>query len=313
MGIRISNAGLLTTIQDRGRLGYTAQGIQEGGAADKSAFSLANFLVGNSGGEGVFETTLMGLSGVFTTPAVFAVTGADVAPTLNDKPISMNTPHLANTGDVLTSAFAKQGCRSYYAFQGGIHQKEIMGSRSTNAKVGIGGYKGRKLQKYDLIFFGTTTPDIKTARILSEKSKARIAEYFPKNGEVTTLRVVLGLQKDLFTAKGIADFFSSEYTLTNDSDRMGTKLTGTPVETISGSDIVSDGIPLGAIQIPANGLPIIMGVDRQTVGGYAKLGTVISVDMDIIAQLKPSDAVKFKEVSLAEAQEIYKEIYKEIN
>jgi biotin-dependent carboxylase-like uncharacterized protein len=282
-----------------------AFGFQASGAMDKKAYEVANILVGNAGGESAIEMTLIGLSGEFTSDAVIAVTGADVSPELNGVSIPRYRAVAVKKGDVLSCGFAQSGCRAYLAVHGGFFLKKVMDSYSTNVKCGIGGYLGRPLKKEDLLYFNTVSPKV------AGLEKRGIEP--PKIESCAVVRAVLGPQDDYFTEKGIRTFFSSEYKLTNESDRMGIKLDGAEIESKNGSDIISDGIPFGGIQIPASGKPIVMAADRQTVGGYAKIATVISSDMAKLAQLKAGDTVRFKEISVADAQDVYLKEMKEID
>jgi antagonist of KipI len=300
MGIKILNPGLLTSIQDLGRVGYQKFGISPSGALDQTALKTANLLVNNSMGEAALEMTLMGAVIEFTASNVIAVTGGNFSPTLNDSPIPLYTAIAVKAGDTLALGVAKTGCRSYIAFSGGLDVPVVMGSKSTNLKCKLGGYQGRQLRMYDEIPFAAP---VETLPGLSQ----RIVPYYKREEKVNTLSVVLGLQTEYFTAKGMETFFGEEYTVTNRSDRMGCNLDGPVIEYQSKADIISDGIPFGGIQIPNGGKPIIMLSDRQTTGGYAKIATVISADIPLFVQRKMGDKIRFKEVSIEQAQEIYTE------
>ncbi|MDR1906018.1 MAG: biotin-dependent carboxyltransferase family protein [Clostridiales bacterium] len=300
MGIVLTNAGPISTIQDGGRAGYMAFGFQESGAMDKKAFNTANILVKNPRDEAAIEMTLMGISGEFTSDAVIAFTGADIQPKINGESAPRYQAVKARKGDVLTTSFATTGCRAYLAVHGGFYLKKVMDSYSTNVKCKIGGYMGRPLLNGDLLYFNTVEP-----KLSDEEISMRRADIPECVASPVLVRVLLGLQEDYFTKKGIETFFSSEYKVTNDSDRMGIKLDGEGIESKNGVDIISDGIPLGAVQIPASGKPIIMMADRQTVGGYAKIGAVVSADICVMAQLKPGDSLRFVQVTLKEAKDSY--------
>jgi biotin-dependent carboxylase-like uncharacterized protein len=299
MGLTINSAGLLSTVQDGGRRGYMQFGFQASGAMDKKSMAIANYLVGNDRGEGVIEMTMAGISASFDSDCVIALTGADVAPKLNGAPMPMYTAVCVKAGDSLKCGFAQKGCRAYLAVAGGLDVKSVLGSQSTNLKCKIGGFEGRALAAGDKIGFRKAVSTLLQMeyRHLAIETEIR---------QPQTVRVVTGLQLDYFSDKGVKTFFETEYTLSADSDRMGIKLEGEAVESKNGVDIISDGIPLGGIQIPSSGKPIIMMADRQTTGGYAKIATVISADIAKLAQLKPGDSVRFKEISLKKAQRIYK-------
>jgi biotin-dependent carboxylase-like uncharacterized protein len=305
--IKVNNPGLLTTVQDMGRYGYQKFGMPAAGAADPFAYRVANLLVGNTGNSSVLEMTYIGPELHFITEAVIAITGANMNPALDGVPIPMWETVTVPQNSILKFERALQGFRSYLAVRGGIDVPLVMGSRSTYLRGEIGGYKGRKLQKGDEIKFFDMGDKFKSF-IKKRLPKALIPDYKP----FRELRVVLGPQDDHFLEESINTFFSATYTLTGEIDRMGCRLEGPPLKHKKGADIISDGIPLGGIQVPGHGKPIIMLCDRQTTGGYAKIATVISADIPFAAQLKPGDEVKFKEVSLQEAYRIIEEQEKAI-
>lgn len=282
MKMTILSPGPLTTVQDEGRFGYMNTGFSPGGAMDLGALRLANLLVGNKMGEGALEMTMAGITATFSCDSVIAVTGADVSPVLNGKSISMNESILVKKGDELKLGFASNGLRSYLAVAGGFDLPLVMGSLSTNLKCALGGFHGRKLAAGDEI-------PLKTSVSSFEKRS-----FVPtaQNGTLD-IHVMLGPQEDYFTSDGIRNFFTEEYTVSPQSDRMGIRLEGAAVESKNGVDIISDGIAHGSVQIPAAGTPILMMADRQTTGGYAKIATVISSDLDLLAQAKPGSKIRF--------------------
>ncbi len=291
MKIRINFAGPLTTVVDGGRRGYMSAGFSSGGAMDVYSMRVANILVGNDRDEGALEITFMGIEAEFDSDAVIAITGADMSPEVNGTPIPTYEAVSVHAGDVLSMKTAKSGMRAYLAVAGGFEIPKVMGSYSTNLKCGIGGFLGRKLGVGDEIGLR------RSARLIGER-KAKKENGFSKE---ITLRVILGPQDDYFTDKGISDFLCREYTVSEKSDRMGVRLSGEAVENKSGVDIISDAIAMGSVQIPASGEPIIMMADRQTTGGYAKIATVISADLGLLAQARPGSSVSFKAVSYREA------------
>lgn len=298
MGIKVENGGILTTVQDEGRFGYQAYGVSTSGAMDSHAFHIANILVGNQMTEGALEMTFTGPALQFTSDNIIAVTGGDLTPMLDGKPFPMYQAILVKKGQKLFFAGARNGCRGYIAFAGGLEIPLVMGSKSTLIRNHIGGIEGRKLEKGDMIEFASP----KTVLPAMEKRKVAADIYPDKEIE---LRVVLGPQDDEFTENGIHNFFWHSGTITNEFDRMGCRIEGNPIEHKGDGNINTDGISLGSIQVPANGKPIIMLADRQSTGGYAKIGTVISVDLPKIAQSRPGFKVRFIEVSLDLAQDLY--------
>ena len=297
MGIRILSSGLLTTVQDLGRTGYQRTGISPSGAVDRKALKIANILVGNQPGEGALEMTMTGASMEFTEPDVVAVTGGDFEATLNGIRMPMYAAVPVRTGDVLALGPAKNGCRAYAAFAGGLGVPVMMGSKSTNLKCGIGGFEGRRLKADDELPFSAPCAEL-------DKMELRRVDLPDLPGPEALVRVVLGPQDDYFTQAGIRTLLSEAWTVTNRCDRMGCALDGTPIEYRTKADIISDGIPFGAVQIPSDGKPIVMLSDRQTTGGYAKIAAVISSDLPVFAQRRPGDRIRFQKISMREAQRI---------
>jgi len=242
--------------------------------------------------------TMMGMSLEFDSIAVIALTGADMEPEINGEPVRMYTAIEVHQGDVLTMKFAKSGMRSYLAVAGGFDISPVMGSMSTNLKCALGGFEGRKLKGGDIIPLRREI----SIDYIGERSTEPENDY----PDSITVRVVIGPQEDYFTDGGINTFLSSEYTVSDKSDRMGIRLDGEKIENKNGVDIISDGIATGSVQIPASGTPIIMMADRQTTGGYAKIATVISADLKKAAQAKPGTKIHFQTVSIKEAVELKK-------
>ena len=295
MSITVLNPGLLTTVQDMGRVGYQQFGVSVSGVMDPRSAAIANILAGNQEGEAVLECTMMGPHLQFDRANTIAITGGDLMPTLDGQPIPAYRAISVQAGQVLRFQAPKTGCRCFIAFTGGLDIPEVMGSRSTYLKAKIGGVEGRKLQKGDVIpFRAPGVPKNLNIRFISP-------EFVPR--QVYTLRVVLGPQDDAFTQEGMNTFLRETYTVTPEFDRMGCRLDGPAIQHVSGGDIISDGIAFGAIQIPSHGRPIIMLADRQTTGGYTKIATVISADFRLLGQLKAGDKVRFEKVSIAQAQE----------
>lgn len=300
MSVKVIIPGALTTVQDAGRYGYQSSGIQTSGVMDHKAYEEANALVGNTGGEAVLEATLFGGMMEVTADTVAAVAGADMEPKVNNVPCGMNRPVLLRAGDTLSLDMAKSGCRSYIAFAGGVDVPVVLGSRSTNMKCRMGGYKGRPLQTGDAFETGLWGEEA-AERYEEVRDRSFPAEAYTSPIEV---RVIEGPQAEYFTEKGKETFYSARYTISDQSDRMGYRLEGEAIESVDGTDIISDGIAFGAVQVPASGRPIVLLADRQTTGGYAKIATVCSFDIPRLVQGKPGDTVCFRRISLEEAQRI---------
>lgn len=297
--IKIINPGLLTTVQDQGRWGYQRYGMSVAGAMDSFATRTANLLVGNDENEGVLEATFLGPEILFNCDEVISITGANMQPKINDVPVPMWTALLVKMGDKLSFSSAACGIRTYIAFSRGIDVPIIMNSKSTFIRGEIGGYEGRKLMKDDMVPLGN--------RVLAVSGSYLPSAYIPKYNGDNTIRVVMGPQDDYFENKAIDTFLNSEYSITSEADRMGYRLEGPKIQHKDGADIISDGIVFGSVQVPGHGSPIIMMADRQTTGGYAKIGTVITPDLSKLAQMKPGDKINFKVVSIEESHEIYRE------
>lgn len=306
MGIRILKGGMLTTVQDLGRTGYQSQGFSVAGVMDVRSFKIANLLLDNPENEAVLEFTLIGPTLEFTSATIIAITGGDFQPTINGEPAPMYTALYMNKGDILRFGSARTGSRGYVAFSSYLDIPVVMGSRCTNLKSRLGGFKGRKLQADDYIGFRIKRRYLPF--FLSRKLD--LNEY---DQEETELRVVMGPQDSLFSKQGIETFLTQEYVVTSDFDRMGCRLEGPFIAPKETSDIISDGIAFGSIQVPSHGKPIILLADRQTTGGYGKIATVASVDIPKLVQRKTDHKVRFKEISVQEAQNLYRAELKELD
>ena len=300
MGIRVLKAGMLTTVQDLGRNVYQSQGFSVAGVMDVRSFKIANLLLDNPENEAVLEFTLIGPTLQFTSDTIIAITGGDFQPTVNGEPAPMYTALYMKRGDILKFGSARTGSRGYIAFSSYLDIPVVMGSRCTNLKSKIGGYKGRKLKDEDYIGFR-----IKRRYLPYFLSRKLDLDEFDE--EEVTLRVVMGPQDDMFTKQGIHTLLSETYTVTSDFDRMGCRLEGPFIASKNGSDIISDGIAFGSIQVPAHGKPIVLLADRQTTGGYAKIATVASVDIPKLVQRKTDHKIRFQAITVEEAQKLYLE------
>jgi biotin-dependent carboxylase-like uncharacterized protein len=306
MGIRILKGGMMTTVQDLGRTGYQKQGFSVAGVMDVRSFKIANLLLDNPENEAVLEISLIGPTLEFTSATIIAITGGDFQPTVNGEPVPMYTALYINKGDILKFGSARTGSRGYIAFSSYLDIPVVMGSRCTNMKSSIGGFKGRKLQAGDYLGFRIKRRYLPF--FLSRKLD--INEFDQMEAE---LRVVMGPQDDRFTKQGIETFLNSEYTVTSDFDRMGCRLEGPFIAAKGSSDIISDGIAFGAIQVPSHGKPIILLSDRQTTGGYPKIATVASVDIPKLVQRKIDDKIRFRAITVQEAQKLYLDEMKELD
>lgn len=295
-GFKVIKSGIFNTVQDLGRFGFQQYGMPVSGAMDSYALRIGNRLLGNKENETGIEISTPGLSSEVLSRTVIAITGANFDPTINNSPAPMWEAIEVKKGDIISFHQIKNGCRSYLLVAGGIDVPIILGSKSTYGRGKVGGLKGRPLKKSDTINIGKANQELQN--IIGRKVSVNNIPTYQEENEI---RVILGPQDDYFTKDGLHTFLNFSYEITANSDRMGYRLKGPKINSKNGSDIITDGIPLGSIQVPRNGMPIVMLADRQTTGGYAKIATVISVDIDKFAQMKPGDKVKFTQINLEEA------------
>jgi len=302
MAIKVLKPGLATTVQDAGREGYYNVGIPLSGALDQYSFRAANLLVGNDENTAVLECALMGPDLEFQRDAVIAVTGAEMAPKLNGAPAARNEAIAVKAGTVVSFGIMRFGARAYIGVAGGIDVPVILGSRSTYGLGAFGGFQGRKLQAGDIVPVGTHKGTPKLGRRVPDG----LAMPLPKELE---LRVVPGLYFHRLTGESEQTFFEDTWTVAPEADRIGYRYKqGRPLKFKerkqpfgAGSDpsnIVDAGYPYGSIQVPAGLEPIILHRDAVSGGGYAMIGTIISADMDRIAQMQPNNKARFVKVDL---------------
>jgi antagonist of KipI len=294
--------GILTTIQDLGRYGYSQFGVPPSGALDTFSFRAGNLLVGNGEEAACLETALMGLKLVTLKEVVISITGGDPCPTLNGEPLAMWRTHLLVEGDVIHFKKVRAGCRAYLAVAGGFIVPRIMGSSSTYLSGRFGGLEGRKLRRGDILY----SLDIPCS--LNKLGLEFPIDWILFPEKEVFLRVIPGPQDHHFTEEGFQTFCSSPYQVTPQCDRMGVRLKGPKIERRSEVEesIVSEGLVAGAIQVPGDGNPIIILTELVT-GGYTKIATIISTDLPRVAQLKPGDRVRFMPISIAEAHDLLRE------
>lgn len=296
MAIEVLNPGLLTTVQDLGRTGFQRYGIPPAGAVDLYALRIGNLLLGNEEGEAALEVTLLGPTLRFEVDSWIAITGADLGARLNDMEVPLWETIPVASGDVLSFQSPKKGVRAYIAIAGGIGIPLVLGSRSTYLRANLGGLEGRALTRGDRLNINS----------VPTRHRRLPSEFIPRY-ESGPIRVILGPNEERFTSEGIKTFLSSEYQVLPESDRMGLRLQGPKIEHTRGADIISEPVSTGAVQVPGNGQPIVLLADRQTTGGYAKIATVISVDLPRLGQAKPGDMVSFEECSLEQAHRLLRE------
>ncbi|MFF2752753.1 biotin-dependent carboxyltransferase family protein [Psychrobacillus sp. NPDC058041] len=307
MSVRVLNSGLLTTIQDIGRFGSQKYGVIVSGAMDIYSLRLANLLVGNRENEAALEITLYGATLQFDEDTVVAITGGDFLTTIDGIIVPIWRPVLIKKKSILKFNSAIKGCRAYVAIAGGVNIPEIMGSKSTYLRAKLGGFDGRALQKGDILPIGDRN---KLNNEIKKYIETNTISWSINLNELIsfksdqTIRVLKGTEFDRFDKESQKTFFEHPYSVTLQSDRMGYRLEGTPISLSNNFDLISEGVTFGTIQIPPNGQPIILMADRQTTGGYPKIGQVITADLPSLAQLQPRAIIRFKEITLEEAENI---------
>ena len=296
--LEILSPGLMTTVQDDGRFGYQDYGVSPAGPMDARAFHLADLLAGNAQNTAALELCVTGPEIRVNTNTTVALCGADFGMRIDGVPVPSYAGVPVQKGQVISFTPARRGRYGYLAFRGGIYVPEVMGSRATLMKNQLGGVSGRKLAAGDRLKLGFG--------LLAGGALRRLPAEVPAAKEETvTLRVVKGPQDDMFTKESLRYFFNHGAVVTDACDRQGARLQTRPLEFTGAKDIASDGISFGAIQVPGDGQPILLLADRQTTGGYAKLGTVITADLGKAGQLQPGQQVRFVEVSSETAELIY--------
>jgi antagonist of KipI len=322
--IRVLEGGLQTTVQDLGRRGHLRYGIPPSGPMDHLAFVLANRLAGNADGAAALECTLIGPRLTMTRPAVVAATGAEMPFTIDDREAPRWTAVVAPAGAVIRLGAAASGVRGYLAVDGGLDVPPVLGSRATYLRGRLGGGGGRALKKGDELALGAPSHRAATggcacpcharegaAHVTTCCDQAPVGPWrrvrpdaIPIYRDEAEIRVVLGPQADRFTAGGIASFLQGPYEILPQSDRVGARLRGPVIEHARGHDIISDGIPLGGVQVVGDGQPIVLLVDRGSTGGYTKIATVCSFDIGRVGQLKPGQRLRFTEVTVEQAHSL---------
>ncbi|MDD3342840.1 MAG: biotin-dependent carboxyltransferase family protein [Sulfurospirillaceae bacterium] len=291
-GLKILNGGLQSSIQDAGRIGVSDIGLTQSGAMDELAFGYVQMLLGNAFNTATVEIALGGLSFEVKGKVCIALGGADMGCTINGKPVSMWETYNLIEGDTLSFGFASHGHFAYMGVVGGFQTPKSYGSFSTSIKESLGGVEGRKLMAGD--FLACKPSQLKDKRYLKK-------EFIPNYDEEVHLRLVLGYQEALFDEVQKETFFNTVYTYKGEGDRMGYRLSGEKVvPKVNG--ILSEAICYGAVQIPIHGEPIVLLKERQTIGGYPKIGSVICTDCFKLAQVKAGGKVRFRVISQEEAQ-----------
>ncbi|MGD1092135.1 MAG: biotin-dependent carboxyltransferase family protein [Bryobacteraceae bacterium] len=297
--IQVQAPGLFTTVQDLGCEGFGPLGVSPGGAADPVALRIGNWLVGNSEGAAGLEMTLLGATFYFPEGAIAALTGSDFDAALDGASIETWASFTISPGQTLRLGPTRSGARCYLCVHGGIAVKPFLGSASTHVLSGLGGLDGRALRKGDVLHIG---PAVRTPR-----NKRLPASLLNRLAPRKTIRVTAGPQADWFPDSAWDLFRTGPYRVTEEANRMGLRLEGSPILAFPAREMITEGVSLGAIQVPKGGQPIILFVEQQTTGGYPKVANVIAADLSSVGQLRPRDEIRFELVSFETARSLLME------
>ncbi|GAA3409242.1 biotin-dependent carboxyltransferase family protein [Paenibacillus hodogayensis] len=321
MTVTIIRPGLLTTVQDLGRPGFQKLGVAVGGAADAVSLRTANLLVGNAEEEAALELTLGGVALRFEADTLLAVCGADFSPALDGIPFPQSRPVAVRRGSVLEFGVSRQGLRTYVAAAGGFAVPKVMGSASTYTRGGFGGFAGRALQAGDVVPVGP--PGERSARLgrvllrsagtdsgdagfgcpyLSTSWFASDVAGIVRQNDRRIIRVLRGEHFERFDADSREKLFRQPFVVDPRSDRMGSRLSGPALQLSAPLELLSEGVSHGTVQVPPDGQPIVLLADRQTTGGYPQIAHVASVDLPAVAQTKPGEQIRFREIGREEAE-----------
>lgn len=308
MSISFQKPGVLTTLQDLGRYGYRRFGVNPNGVMDQTAARLLNILIGNDENEAVLEMHFPAAQILFEADAVIAIGGALFSPELDGEPLQNWRPYLAKKNSVLKFGHKLSGNRTYLSVNGGFKTKRWLESSSTNLAAQIGGFAGRRLaagDRIDLKKMIGTAPDLRAILVSGS--------LLPAYGRRPSVRIVRGAEFGLLSANARAMLAEHEFTISSNSDRMGFRLQGDSLALDKPHEIVSAAVNFGTIQLLPDGQLIVLMADHQTSGGYPRVGSVISRDLPLVAQLAANDKVAFSVIESHEAEQLALEFEKELN
>ncbi len=292
----VETPGLFTTVQDLGREGFAPLGVSPSGAADAISLRIGNRLVGNPEGAAALEMTLVGGVFTFEQPAVIAVTGADFGAAIDRVPLPMWASAEVRTGQTLVFGASRSGARAYLCIQGSIMVEPFLGSTSTHTLSGLGGFEGRALRKGDRLKLGKSDHFFRRRTV----SQHALSILRPRK----VLRITCGPQSAWFRNSGWKHLCENSFHVTEHSNRMGIRLEGPAIISDIPREMITEGVPLGAVQVTPSGQPIILFVEQQTTGGYPKIANIISADMHSVGQLRPRDEIRFNEIDMTDARDL---------
>lgn len=305
MNLRIIKPGVQDTIQDMGRYGWQHLGINPGGVMDKMSAAIANILVGNKQGEAVIELHFPAAAFFFEQPALIALSGADFSASVNGEEVPSLCPILLNKFSILQFHRVEKGARAYLAIHGGLHVAPWLNSSSTHLKAGVGGYKGRVLQKDDEIGFGkqvdfSSLVGKKEFEILPWRAHTDWGDDPEKE-----IMVLQGNEWNWLKEKARNEFTQHAFAITNQSDRMGYRLKSEPLATHNGQEVISSAVNFGTVQLLPDGQLIVLMADHQTTGGYPRIAHVISAHHSRLAQVKAGESIRFRFTDQQTAEELF--------
>ena len=314
MNAVVTRAGFLTSVQDLGRTGFRQFGVSASGALDPFALRVANLLVGNDEGAAGLEITLGGLQVRFEDERIVAWCGGEFDVQIGSRALPAGHVAYLQRGDELNFRRAEIGCRCWLAISGGIDMPMVLGSRSTDLRANFGGIEGRALRDGDVLLarqpgssaFAKATAD-KSPPPTGISSWTAPHDWTSPASRHPNLRFVRGVDWTRFNASTLQRLTSEPFAVSPDSDRMGVRLNGPELKRVDETDLISEAVAPGTIQVPPNGKPILLLGDCQTIGGYPKIAHMITVDLGVAAQLRAGDGVRFSEVSLQDAHRLLME------
>lgn len=308
MSILIKKGGLLTTVQDLGRNRFRRFGINPSGVMDEAAARLVNILLGNDENEAVLEMHFPAPQIEFEADAIFALGGGDFGPQLDNNDVENWRPFFAKKGSLLKFAGKTLGNRSYLAVRGGFKADEWLGSHSTNLIAAIGGHEGRKLDTGDRVALKAQakSPSAKPNSIVSPS-------LIPRYSRFPTVRIIPGAEFEQLTNESTELLARQDFVISNNSNRMGFRLNGEPLQLAKPREFISAAVDFGTIQILPDGQLIVLMADHQTAGGYPRIGHVISRDLPLLAQLGASDKVAFHLTDLKHAEDLQLDFERELS
>lgn len=298
MSIQVIRAGIMDSLQDKGRFGFQQLGINPSGAMDLFSMEIANLLTGNAADEPVIEMHFPAPVFLFRSTALIALSGADFTAILNEEPIPLHQPVWVKKDDVLAFRSLVKGARLYLSVAGGFDIDPWLGSGSTNLVAAAGGFKGRTFAAGDEIPFRKKWKDIQNGkRVLPWKAGLVWGNESDKIG------ILLGKEWEWLTDSSKEIFFNQSYQLSTQSDRMGYRLDHPSLELKYQEELISSAVNRGTLQLLPNGKIILLMADHQTTGGYPRLGHVVSAHQHILAQYRPGDPIHFRQVNQATAEQ----------